>query len=1378
MIYQYVSYSADAPLCSEPTVNVATLTNPFSGSCTVCMFFDVDDDILIDGQQYQSPGTDFSFHDGICPDANGAHTDQYCAFMFPGEQITLAVRNNFRGQIYLFADVYFTGSGVDDAKLKPNDLKRGGNQQHCPMATYAAHALLASLNIEDTPIRYSPPRGPAVNFTVTYNQRASQQTFTYSNLGPNWAFNWLSYVTDDPNNASASANVYVAGGGVEIYSGFDPGTQSYLPDPQSHAVLVRTSSTSYERRLPDGSKQVFTLSDGASSRKIFMTQVVDPAGNAVIIGYDTSLRVTTLTDALSRVTSISYELTNDPLKITKVTDPFGRFARFTYSSGQLTAITDPIGIQSQFHYATGTTFIDSLTTPYGTTTFTSGEFGTNKWIEMTDPIGGKERVEFLDNAPGISDSEAVAPAGMTNSGLAVANTFYWDKKAIEMFPPVNGVYDYTKARIIHWAYNADGTVSGIPASEKAPLENRVWYAYLGQSDTNHTGASGEPSQVARILGEGSTQSSLYEYNSIGKMTKSTDPVGRVMTYVYDTNNIDLLEVRQTTGGANELVRKFVYNSLHEPLTDTDAAGQATTFTYNTYGQILTRQNAKHEITGFDYGDDTPGHPIGYLTSITSPLFNGTSAVTSFTYDSAKRVRTVTDSPDQYTVTTDYDDIDRPTLITYPDGTTRQFRYLQDFGQGAVKILDLTQSKDRRGLWTTRHYDANRRMDSVTDPENRTTVFDWCTCGALTRITDPNTHKTTFNRDLQSRVYQKVFDDNTAINYLYDGQTAANAIGASSRLKSATDAKNQRTNYSYFADDNVKRITYTDTNGQPLNPPTPSVTFTYDPNYNRVSTMTDASGPTVYSYNPITVPPALGAGQLASIDGPLANDTITFDYDQLGRVRNRSINGTTNSETWVFDSLGRVSTDTNKLGTFNYTYDDVTNRLKTLTYPGGGGTASYAYLDNLEDRRLQQIKNLLSTGTLVSQFDYTYDNEGQAKTWTKTYPGLLPASQRYDLTYNNADELRLAPLKDATTNTLITQYTYNYDLASNRTFERVGNVTTTSVPNNVNEIVSQTGGTNRTLTYDANGSLTNDGLSRTFQWDGANRLTAINYTGTTNRSEFTYDGLSRCVKIVEKTSGSITSTRKFVWCGNDKCEFRDANDAVTLFVYPQGQYTGTTRYFYSRDHLGSIREMVRSDGTVVARYDYDPWGRSTAMINTTLPDFNFTGLYRHSASNLDIAVRRFYDPDLGRWLNRDPIGESGGINLYVYVYNDPIRFVDRSGLDRWVVSGPHPYIVYPDGSGGFLRGDFSVLGTSESPTVDPSGNPDATRIPSTPDQDKVLRDTIHQMSQDPFNMPTVQPFYDPLTYNCRHFVNRHMYDGIAGKGPGWSDFIPIYPPVGP
>jgi YD repeat-containing protein len=189
-------------------------------------------------------------------------------------------------------------------------------------------------------------------------------------------------------------------------------------------------------------------------------------------------------------------------------------------------------------------------------------------------------------------------------------------------------------------------------------------------------------------------------------------------------------------------------------------------------------------------------------------------------------------------------------------------------------LDLMGSRDRRVLWTYRYHNANQQMDFITDPANRTTNYSWCNCGSLGSITDPKQQTTTFMRDLQGRVYQKDFNDNTSITYLYEGQTGSNTSGATSRLQLVTDAKGQRTNYTYFAGDSL----------------------TYDFNYNRVKTMADGIGNTVYAYNSVAVPPALGAAQLSSIDGPLSNDTITFSYDDLGRVINRKINGTNNSET--------------------------------------------------------------------------------------------------------------------------------------------------------------------------------------------------------------------------------------------------------------------------------------------------------------------------------------------------------------------------------------------------------------------------------------------------------------------------------------------------
>ena len=1081
-------------------------------------------------------------------------------------------------------------------------------------------------------------------------------------------------MVDDPNTQLPTTTVYAQGGGAEIYT-YDFQFMTFLPDPQSHATLVKMGSN-YERHLPDGSVQFFTKSDGASAypHKIFMTDTLDPAGNHIGITYDSSLRITKITDAVGQETHFFYELVSDPLKITKVADPFGvRFATFAYettgTNPKLTTITDEIGIQSQFGYQADTDSINTLTTPYGTTTFQYGISGTNRWIETLDPLGGRERVEYRDNAPGIAatDPANTVPSGFTNASLNIANTFYWDKKALSMFPPVNGVYDYTKAQVKHWLYNANGSVSGILSSEKKALEYRVWYAYLGQPDYQHVGPSANRSKVARVLGDGTTQLSQYEYNSVGKTTKTTDPAGRVMSYIYDSTQIDLLEIRQTTGGSNELVRQFGDYYLHQPRTEIDAAGQPTYFTFNTFGQILTRTNAKNEQTTYAYGNGI-SVPLGFLASITSPNFNSNNAVISFGYDSFHRVRTVTTKPDEYTVTTDYDNLDRKTVVTYPDGTHEDFQYTQDFGQGVTTILDLTRSRDRLGQWTTRHYNRNRQMDSITDPDTRTTLYGWCICGSLTSITEPNGNLTTVNRDLQSRVYQKVYADGTAINYLFEGQTAPNTAGAISRLKSATDALGRRTNYSYFADNNLSQVSYTNSLGGQLTPPTPTVTLTYNSNYNRIASMTDGTGLTTYDYYPIDALPALGAGMLRSIDGPLGNDTVSFAYDKLGRKIEQSVDGL--AETMDYDTLGRLTTTTNALGSFVRSYDGVTPRLLTLTYPNSQ-TANYTYFGNTQDRRLQTLQNLTNGSANLSKFDYTYDAEGQILTWNRQL-GTVTSGRWFD--YDAARQLLSA--RNASTPGASTEInSYVYDSQSNRTADSnsgtaSGHEYTLSKVNSIDSITNEQGQFTWTEypSYDLAGNLTDNAEGKTFEWDAANRLTAINSGNL--RSEFTYDGLSRRVKIVEKTGPTVTSTKQYVWIGNRIAQERDASNSIKKHYFGDGEVRGVPGtktakyYYYTRDHLGSIREVTSGGGIVEVRYDYDPYGLASKIAGTLDVDFGYTGHYFHAPSSLSLTLYRAYNPTLGRWLSRDPIGEREGSNLYRYVHNDPINVVDPFGLFPW------------------------------------------------------------------------------------------------------------------
>ena len=206
------------------------------------------------------------------------------------------------------------------------------------------------------------------------------------------------------------------------------------------------------------------------------------------------------------------------------------------------------------------------------------------------------------------------------------------------------------------------------------------------------------------------------------------------------------------------------------------------------------------------------------------------------------------------------------------------------------------------------------------------------------------------------------------------------------------------------------------------------------------------------------------------------------------------------------------------------------------------------------------------------------------------------------------------------------------------------------------------GTGRTLTYDLNGAMTNNGAGQTYSFDAASRLTKITYADNSS-SNFTYNGAGQWVKIVEKDpSGTVTSEKDFAWCPGDSqpCEERDASNNVTKRFYGQGEQIGGVNYWFTRDHLGSVREMTDSTGAVRARYDYDPFGRRTLVSGTDLADFGFQGMYYHQASGLYFTTQRFYDPVLGRFVTRDPIGEAGGINLYQFVNNNPTNYVDPTG----------------------------------------------------------------------------------------------------------------------
>jgi RHS repeat-associated protein len=291
------------------------------------------------------------------------------------------------------------------------------------------------------------------------------------------------------------------------------------------------------------------------------------------------------------------------------------------------------------------------------------------------------------------------------------------------------------------------------------------------------------------------------------------------------------------------------------------------------------------------------------------------------------------------------------------------------------------------------------------------------------------------------------------------------------------------------------------------------------------------------------------------------------------------------------------------------------------------------------------------------------------------------------------------------------------------------------------------------TYDSNGNLISDG-TRSFAYDDENQLVAVWVSNSWSNS-FAYDGLLR--KRIEQQYTYRSSSRSYlltneihyIYDGNVVVEERDKNNeplttytrgldlsgtlqgaggiggllarsdnqkiipAILSPEYPNPQNVVTS--FYFNDAQGNVIALVSPGDILLAQYKYDPFGNliSKSGPMADINKYRFSSKEWEENAGLYYYLYRFYDPNLQRWLNRDPIQEGGGINLFNFADNAPLGYIDILGLQGTNLNPIAPFLPYnpitpPSPTTPILVPPRDP--TWPPPTNQPPQNPNPTSIP--------------------------------------------------------------------
>lgn len=391
------------------------------------------------------------------------------------------------------------------------------------------------------------------------------------------------------------------------------------------------------------------------------------------------------------------------------------------------------------------------------------------------------------------------------------------------------------------------------------------------------------------------------------------------------------------------------------------------------------------------------------------------------------------------------------------------------------------------------------------------------------------------------------------------------------------------------------------------------------------------------------------------------ETVSYSYDvDSNLVQLVDIHGKITEYDYYAD--GRLLSVTHELQHFEYTYDAV-GRLDTVTYPPSTQLVLHHSWD--DDGRLESLE-YRKNNQPFQRFDYTYDDSGNRISMVETNPSNVQTSWVYGYDWLNR-------LTSVSRNGQ-PQLSYTYDESDNRrsmTLHPVNEIYTfrPDVADQLEFIEVSVNGDSPTLlesfVYDLDGNLetrTKNGVVTRYVWDTHNQLRQIRIDGQTmDTALYDHEGVRRLQKDSQGQQKAYSSGGMSLADQRPSGPISFLQGHQLLGINEDGQL----RYFIT-DALSSVRLVVDDAGNVLGAFAYDAFGVPDTSASPPPPELrghSFQGGLgvRNEEAGLYYARRRWYASDLGRWLSADPIGFSGGLNLFTYVENNPIGFVDPDGL---------------------------------------------------------------------------------------------------------------------